>query len=365
VKLATRALDHAQQVQIPAGEFIAGDVPLAYDATDARKAASVQWAGQPPRNAKLPSFWIDLHEVTRDAYGKCVAAGACTDAKCEGGVDPAADHSPEIALKLPQTCVTHAQAREFCRAKGLRLPSADEWEYAARGTDARRYPWGNDIRDEYTGALVPVGGPLNDPSYFGILGMGTSATEWADDELDPEASLRAVVERDFRRDDGPLRRALRDAPKLHVIRHANVGARDGASGTDPKRGFRCAADLDAATPSLDVPVAAPKVPLVRASGSLAVFGGVAEAVDRAEAETFCNVLAVDDGGTRLTDWRLPTLADIQAIAAMFRGPGPFWTADGAAVQTKTDVRHKPDDPWAAHDADPQDPLLVRCVRDVK
>ena len=53
VKLATRMLTHGQQVQMPGGFFVMGDIPLAYDTSPTRETGGVQWPGQPPRDAEI------------------------------------------------------------------------------------------------------------------------------------------------------------------------------------------------------------------------------------------------------------------------------------------------------------------------
>ena len=103
---------------------------------------------RPAHKATVAAFSMDLTEVTVNAYAVCFAAGKCsapekgrfcTWAKCDRG-----NH--------PVNCVTHTQAAEYCQFVGKRLPTEVEWEYAARGTDGRVYPWGAD---------KPVGPPCS------------------------------------------------------------------------------------------------------------------------------------------------------------------------------------------------------------
>ena len=101
MRLKVRDLEDVQRVQIPAGTFVMGAVPGDYNGLLAREAAVVRWSGQPPRRVVLPSFFIDLHEVTRGAYAKCVAAGACSAAVCPPEPeDPAAKIDPALAVAL-------------------------------------------------------------------------------------------------------------------------------------------------------------------------------------------------------------------------------------------------------------------------
>ncbi|MCX4243772.1 formylglycine-generating enzyme family protein [Paraliomyxa miuraensis] len=362
-QLHTRELAYVQQVQLPAGRFVMGDIPQSYAAEIGRHDPRERWAGQPPRYAEAPAFWIDLHEVTREAYAKCVAAGQCTEASCPDGRDPVDKYSEDAARLVPQTCVTHEQAARFCEAHEGRLPTEIEWEYAARGPDARLFPWGNDMRDEYTAMLMPISATPGDISYFGIRGMGTSALEWIAEPYQVDAGLQSFLPGPFRRADGPLLRAESTRAPRFVMKGGKAGARRDMGPADPRVGFRCVADLGPGEEPLTVPAEPPAIPLMRAAGSsLAVFGGVVEAVDRREAEAFCDVLRVEFEGQVHEDWRLPTLVEVQSIAQVFRGPGPFWAADGAIVQ-RGGGKLGPDEPWEQDEAEPSDALVARCVHD--
>ena len=94
---------------------------------------------RPPRPATVRPFWLDRTEVTVGAYRACVDEGRCTppgrtSATCTWDLgDP----------QLPVSCVRFEQAERFCRARGKRLPPEVEWELAARGTEGRRFPWGD------------------------------------------------------------------------------------------------------------------------------------------------------------------------------------------------------------------------------
>ena len=239
----------------------------------------------------------------------------------------------------------------FCKTKEGRLPTEKEWEYAARGPDARIFPWGNQIRDEYRAVLSPVVGGMVDRSYFGFLGLGTNAREWVADPFELDAGLKAFVGKPFRSGSGPLTKLMKSMPKSWVTKGGRAGARRPDSAAAPDVGFRCAADLAPEVKALDLPAQASGVPLVVGGTTIEVFGGVAEAVTRAEAKAFCKALDVTAGGTRLTDWRLPTLEEITRNRAVFRGPGPFWTAEGAAAQRGESGTKKPDDPVATRNGE--------------
>jgi formylglycine-generating enzyme required for sulfatase activity len=398
VQVALRDLEFGGMVQIPAGAFVRGDIPIRHDARSSRERPHIEYAGQPLFLDQLPSFWIDGYEVSRRAYAKCVATGECTAAVCLDGSDgrpTELEVSEENLLAFPQTCVTQQQAARYCEWRGARLPSEAEWEYAARGPEGWMYPWGHELRDELGLALGPVGFDPIDVSYFGLKGFGGNAIEWVTDRFEPDANLERYLAGPFRRDDGPLARSYAqwkqtlcggsdcELGERYVVKGGRSGARaaafllpegrtlaevpdsnfegDRPIAQHPRLGFRCAADLGPDQPSLTVPTPATPLPLLRQEGNYDLFLAVAEAVDRREAERFCAQLVApgDPEGKGDNGWRLPTLEEVRAVVVWFGGPGPFWVAEGAAEQTHVDTEGAE---WALVEADEGDALMARCIR---
>ncbi|HEY3353009.1 MAG TPA: SUMF1/EgtB/PvdO family nonheme iron enzyme [Polyangia bacterium] len=97
--------------------------------------------GAAERRVTVARFCLDRTEVTVAAYARCVQHGRCTPGDtgetCNTGLAGRGDH--------PINCVTWAQAESYCGGEGKRLPTEQEWEWAARGgARGSRYPWGAD-----------------------------------------------------------------------------------------------------------------------------------------------------------------------------------------------------------------------------
>jgi formylglycine-generating enzyme required for sulfatase activity len=94
---------------------------------------------KPAHAATVDSFWIDRTEVTVGAYRACVASGKC-DAPQKSSRYCTWDMGDD---GLPVSCVRWQDADEYCRYANKRLPTETEWELAARGGGAYKFPWGN------------------------------------------------------------------------------------------------------------------------------------------------------------------------------------------------------------------------------
>ena len=139
----------------------------------------------PVHEVCLDAFQLDSLEVSNAQYAKCVA-----DKKCE----PATERDGSTDANLPVVGVTWEQADAYCKAQGQQLPSEAQWEYAARGTASRIYPYGSDFDctaanvqcEGNPGRTAPVGSFAKDKTPEGVFDLGGNVSEWVADLYDPE-----------------------------------------------------------------------------------------------------------------------------------------------------------------------------------
>jgi formylglycine-generating enzyme required for sulfatase activity len=137
---------------------------------------------KPQHAVSLKAFDIDRTEVTQGAYAACIQARACRPPSC------AWDCSQ---TEYPARCIERNDAEAYCAWAGKRLPSEAEWELAARGTDGRIYPWGNQPADctlvnmaGCDGHVDAVGAHPTGASPYGLLDMEGNVVEMVSDWYD-------------------------------------------------------------------------------------------------------------------------------------------------------------------------------------
>lgn len=174
---------------MPAGAFLMGT-------DDTREGFLNPGDAGPRHSVTLPAFYIDATEVTNAAYKRyCDATGYPPPPHWIGGV------FPEKEARLPVTHVNWWEAGAYAAWLGKRLPTEAEWEKAARGTDGRRYPWGNEwnsARAVWSGNEVqPVGSKEGGASPYGALDMAGNVFEWVNDWYQGYPNSRAEQKMHF------------------------------------------------------------------------------------------------------------------------------------------------------------------------
>jgi formylglycine-generating enzyme required for sulfatase activity len=231
--------DGASMVLVPAGEFVMG--------SDAEDEA-------PPHRVYLDAFYIDRYEVTNARYLKFVEA--TRHRAPQHVVDPQYDLWIGAALSqgvadLPVVNVDWSDADAYCKWAGKRLPTEAEWEKAARGTDGRLYPWGDEAPSfarlnfsrRWQGAhtLQPVGSYEAGSSPYGAQDMAGNVWEWVSDWYDAGA-YAAGPERNPRGPSGGASKILRggswtNSPDTVRVTHRRE---EDPEMRNSDTGFRCA-----------------------------------------------------------------------------------------------------------------------------
>jgi len=139
--------------------------------------------GKDKQSVTLPAFYIDKTEVTYEAYARfCVEKGRPIPPGAEG-------ERPED----PIVDVSFLDAQEFAKWAGKQLPGTQQWEKAARGTDGRLYPWGNEAGSpppanigNPKGVMQVNSNPAGESPY-GAVNMVGNVWEWVDESTQPSA----------------------------------------------------------------------------------------------------------------------------------------------------------------------------------
>lgn len=231
---------HDGMVLIPAGVFFMGSTEK-----DGVVGMAIGVDEIPRHSVLLKAFYIDKFEVTNSNYKTFLDATGHpppTSMK-EKSSDPMEDD-------LPVTQVSWNDADNYCLWAGKRLPTEEEWEKAARGTDGRQWPWGNEFKEdscnvrfsEY-GRLLPVGTLAGDRSPYGVYDMCGNVSEWTSSWYLPYPGS-SIKRESF----GEIYKITRGGSWImSAMPYSRVAYRANTSAPDFKHrgiGFRCVKDID-------------------------------------------------------------------------------------------------------------------------
>lgn len=149
---------------------------------------------QPVHEVNLSAYYIDKYEVTNAVYKLCVDAVVCKSPTDVSSHTRASYYGNPRFNYYPVVYVDWNMANSFCEWRSARLPTEAEWEKAARSTDGRIYPWGENIDCTYAnylgqengcvGDTTPVGSYANGQSPYGVYDMVGNVWEWTADWYD-------------------------------------------------------------------------------------------------------------------------------------------------------------------------------------
>ncbi len=189
----------------------------------------------PAHSITIAPFYMDRTLVTNEEY-----------ANYAHGLGHTAPGFAQGQESWPATRVSWYDADAFCRSLGKRLPTEAEWEFAARGTDGRLYPWGNTFNAALANTLEtgrsapePVSSRPGDASLFGVLDMSGNVWQWCGDHYRPYPGRQPAFQ--IPADAAVIRGGSFESDKSHVT--ATTRNLDHASSRSSKIGFRCAKSM--------------------------------------------------------------------------------------------------------------------------
>lgn len=250
-KALAKIKQKCDMVLVPAGKFAMGS-----------NFDELKDDEMPVHEVHLDAFYIDRYEVTNAQYWEFLDYIKQTGdhSKCYKGEPKNKDHTPDKWIEdryfnypdYPVIRVDWFDAYAYAAWAGKRLPTEAEWEKAARGTDGRRFPWGNvwDIKrcNVGTKGSLSVGSHESGKSVYNCYDMSGSVSEWCYDWYD--ANYYADSPRTNPK--GPevpaltVERVIRGgslfADKVYKMRCA-IRRKGKADERNRSIGFRCAADV--------------------------------------------------------------------------------------------------------------------------
>jgi sulfatase modifying factor 1 len=226
--------DGAPMVLVPAGEFTMGSEQGDDDE-------------QPLHRIVLDSFYLDTFEVTNGRFAKFVEA--IQSEPPWGFADQA---TPVVHADRPVRWVNWMEALGYCLWAGKRLPTEAEWEKAARGTDGRVYPWGNDPPTaahavfglpEGAETVSPIGNRDKGTSPYGVHDLAGNLYEWVTDWYDEEFYTQPPSSNPRGPGEGTAK-VQRGGSYINQPYRLRAAFRTKGDPTehDPHVGFRCAQD---------------------------------------------------------------------------------------------------------------------------
>lgn len=192
---------------------------------------------QPAHMVVVKNFYLDVYEVTCREYKAFVE-------KTNRKPPPTWKNGnyPPGTERYPVTGVSWEDADEYARWAGKRLPTEEEWEFAARGKEGLRYPWGNNWKsgcanaDNVHGGITNVGS-FNCASPFGVQDLIGNAWEWTATPWLPYPN--GTLTNPPHASDKVIRGGSWESPRAFV----STTLRSGWRGIGDQTGFRCAMDI--------------------------------------------------------------------------------------------------------------------------